>query len=125
MDYTEQFEMILAILQIVMMIVSVTLFFLGLRKVFRFYYGGKNPETEGYRTPEQAKKDTAEMRKGSLIFLAGGMLAFAGFSFCSLFMPMSIEGYNLFEIILQAVVNAFVNTGFLVLLPLVVRRRRH
>ncbi|MCR4715113.1 MAG: hypothetical protein K5751_12150 [Treponemataceae bacterium] len=107
MDY----ELIFNIFSIVGYVAAAVLFFIGLKVMISYV------KTEG---------DVAQAhKKKSITILAIACGAFAIGKTCANFIPMSNQDYNLFEIILQSAAEAVVKTGFLVLLPVVIKGKRN
>ena len=105
------YELIFNIAAIVAYAVTAVLFFLGLKVMISYI------KTDG----EEAKL----LKKKSIKLLAIACGCFAVGKACANFIPMSNQDYNLAEILFQSAADAVVKTGFLVLLPVVIKGRRN
>ena len=111
MDYEKSYELIFDIIAVVAYAAAAVLFFIGLKTMISY------TKTDG--------ENAALFKKRSIKLLAIACGCFAVGKTCSNFIPMSHQDYNLFEIILQSVVEAVLKTGFLVLLPVVIKGKRN
>ena len=105
------YELVFNIISVIGYIVSAILFLIGLKVMINYV------KSEG--------DDAASHKKRSIKLLAIACGCFAIGKLCSNFIPMSNQDYNLLEIILQSVVEAVLQTGFLVLLPVVIKGKRN
>lgn len=105
------YELIFNIIAIVAYIAAAVLFFLGLKVMIGYI------KKDG----DEAK----ELKRKSIKILAIACGCFALGKACANFLPMSKQDYNLAEIIIQSVAEAVVQTGFLILLPVVIKGRKN
>ena len=105
------YELTFNIVAIVAYVAAAVLFFFGLKVMISYI---------------KAEGDEAKLLKNkSIKLLALACGCFAVGKTCANFIPMSNQDYNFAEIILQSVAEAVVQTGFLVLLPVVIKGRRN
>ena len=105
------YELIFNIISVIGYIVSAIFFFSGLKVMVNY------TKSDG--------DEAALFKKRSITLLAIACGCYAIGKLCSNFIPMSNQDYNLLEIILQSVVEAVLQTGFLVLLPVVIKGKRN
>ncbi|MCR4939121.1 MAG: hypothetical protein K5930_03300 [Treponemataceae bacterium] len=98
------------ILAIASFIAAAVLFFIGLKVMVNYM------KKEG--------DEAVSLKNKSIRFLAIACACYALGKFCTNFVPMSNSDYNVAEILLQSVVEAVIQTGFLILLPVVIKGRR-
>lgn len=97
--------------QIAMTVATLILFFVGFSIVV------KALKTESDEDEKKAKRIFMRSFKRSMCFLAGGLTAYAGTKFCSNASAMTAEGYGLFEIAVQSLIQAVLTAGFLLVIP--------
>ena len=114
MSYENSYELVFNIIAVVAYIAAAVLFFIGLKTMISYV------KTEG----DEAASGAASLKKKSIKLLAIACGSFAVGKTCANFIPMSNQDYNLFEIILQSVIESVLKTGFLVLLPVVIKGRK-
>ncbi len=105
------YELIFNILSIAFFVAAAVLFFIGLKVMVSYL------KKEG--------EEAALQKNKSIKLLAIACGGYAIGKFCANFIPMSKQDYNIIEIILQSVIEAVIQTGFLILLPVVIKGRRH
>lgn len=105
------YELVFNILSLAAYLAAAVLFFIGLKEMVSYL------KKEG--------DEAASSKKKSIKILAIACGCYAAAKFCSNFIPMSNQDYNIFEILLQSVVEAGIQTGFLILLPVVIKGRRN
>lgn len=103
---------IFAVGEIVLMIATVVLFFVGFGIVVKAL---KLPDED--EDAKKAKRVFMRSLRRCMGFLAGGLAAFAGTKLCRLLPVMTAEGYGLLEIAVQAALQAVMTAGFLLVIP--------
>ena len=106
-----KYELVFNIVAIVAYAGAAVLFFLGLKIMINYI------KTEG--------DEASMLKKKSIKLLAFACGTFAVGKACANFIPMSNQDYNFAEILLQSIAEAVVQTGFLVLLPVVIKGRKN
>lgn len=98
------------IVQIILAIAAAGVFFWGLMTMIN-----------GLKQKDDATL-ASNLKKRSILILAGGCLLYCGYSFFADLESMLLEDYNLIAVALRAFWRTVLNTGFIPLLPVVLQR---
>lgn len=111
-------DVILPVAAIVFFFASVVLFFLGLSACIRSM---KQSGEDGSGDRQLSQRTF----KRSVVLCSVAVLVFIFFCFCSNYIPMTEEGADILTVALQSLWQGIRNTGFLILLPVVLRKWRN
>lgn len=110
-------DTIFAIIELIVMIAAVVLFFLGIK------YAVDTIKADG-ESGSDKPKTAAALYKKSYLFIALAIVCYIITRFFANYYSMTAEGADTISVILQSLWEGVRNTGFLILLPFVLRKGR-